>query len=249
MTNERLAVSGADPSELDQAAVDEIVSRRASSLVAEIGKEETAARLGLITKSGMRYAPTMVGLYVFGKLPQLHFPEWGVGCAAFAGTSLTDRVEARADVEGPLGVLVESAVDFVRARCGGALSSEAEYDEGNLREAMVNALVHRDLRKPSRVAVRVFTDRLEIWSPGGPPEGVGDLEELGRDGGVSAPRNPLLASLARQLGYGEQIGRGLSLLLQASHGAQDRRIEIKVSPRDVLVTVPSRWQRPRAALS
>ncbi|NUO54565.1 MAG: hypothetical protein HOV80_37460 [Polyangiaceae bacterium] len=249
MTNERIAVSGADSSELDMAAVDQLLARRALSLVAEIGRDEAATRLGILSKAATRYAPTYVGLYVFGKIPQLHFPEWGVGCAAFAGTAITDRLDARADLEGPAGSLVEGAIEFVRGRSGGTLSAEAEYEEGTLREAVVNAIVHRDLRRPSRVALRVFVDRLEIWSPGGPPDGLGDLEELGRDGGVSQPRNPLLASLARHLGYGEQIGRGLATMIHASQRAHERRIEIRVSPKEVLVTIPSRWQRPQAALS
>jgi len=113
-----------------------------------------------------------------------------------------------------------------------------------VREILTNALVHRDLRKSSRVLLRLFTDRLEVWSPGGPPEGVTDLEELSREGGLSQPRNPLLAASSRVLGLSEQLGRGLALLSRASTAGA--RIEIRSSPRDVLVIVPSRWQRPRA---
>lgn len=249
VTNERLAVSSADASELEAEALEEIILRRALSLVAEIGRDETAVRLGILSKVGTRYAPTLVGLYALGKVPQHHFPEWGVGCAAFAGTTLVDPIEAQADLEGRASSLAAGAIAFVRERCGGVLTSESAYDETTLREAIINALVHRDLRRPSRVALRVFTDRVEVWSPGGPPEGVGDLEELGREGGISQPRNPLLASIMRQLGHGEQIGRGLALMLQSPQAPLERRVEVRASARDVMVVLPSRWQRPRAALS
>lgn len=249
MTNERLAVSSADASELDPALLDDFLARRALSLVAEIGRDEALARLGVLAKVAARYAPTLSGLYAFGRVPQHHFPEWGVSCAAFEGTSITDAVVARADLDGPATELASRAIAFVSERCGGVLSGESAYEEATLREVIVNALVHRDLRKPSRVALRLFNDRLEVWSPGGPPEGIGDLEELGREGGMSAPRNPLLAAFARQLGLVEQIGRGLALVLHASPAGLDRRIEIRTTSRDVLVVVPSKWQRPRAALS
>lgn len=242
-------MSTADASELDAALVDEFLARRALGLVAEIGRDEALVRLGVLAKVASRHAPTLVGLYAFGRVPQHHFPEWGIGAAAFAGTTVAHPIQARADIEGAAGDLVTRAITFVRERCGGALSDESAYDEPTLREVIVNAVIHRDLRKTSRVALRLFNDRLEVWSPGGPPEGLGDLEELGREGGISQPRNPLLASIARQAGLGEQIGRGLALLLNAQQAGLDRRLEIRATPRDVLVVVPSRWQRSRAALS
>lgn len=242
-------MSTADASELDSELLDDFLARRALTLVAEIGRDEALVRLGVLAKVASRYAPTLVGLYAFGRVPQHHFPEWGIGAAAFAGTTITDPIEARADLEGSVAALVAGALGFVRERCGGVLSTESAYDEPTLREVLVNAVVHRELRKTSRVALRMFADRLEIWSPGGPPEGLGDLEDLGREGGISQPRNPLLASIGRQAGLGEQIGRGLSLLVHAGSTGLDRRIEIRSTPRDVLVVVPSRWQRPRAALS
>jgi predicted HTH transcriptional regulator len=95
--------------------------------------------------------------------------------------------------------------------------------------------------------LRVFADRLEIRSPGGPPEGQTDLEELAREGGVSVPRNPLLASIARQLGLGEQLGRGLVLVMQRGAPNLAERVEIRSSPREVLLSIPPRWKRPATA--
>ncbi len=247
MSIERLAVSSAELGDLDLEALHAFVAERAPRLSAELTREDAAARLGFLTKVAARYAPSLVGLYVFGQTPQHHLPEWGVACVACAGSHLVDPVEERADLEGNLTALVGGALDFVRARCGGARSAEAEFDERAVREALVNALIHRDLRRPSRVALRVFVDRLEVWSPGGPPEGVADLDEVAREGGFSHARNPLLAATARQLGLCDQIGRGLASLGEAA--TDDRRVEIRCTPRDVLVVMPSRWRRPRAALS
>jgi ATP-dependent DNA helicase RecG len=170
---------------------------------------------------------------------------------AIRGTTMAEPVVVRADLEGNLATLVSGALAFVRDQAGGrgsiALPEGAEeYPEAALREAVVNALVHRDLRRTGRVAVRLFSDRLEVWSPGGLPEGLTDLEDGLRDGGVSHPRNSLLAATARALGIGEQLGRGLPVLARTG-GSSSRRVEIRTSPRDVLVVLPSRWQRPQAS--
>jgi ATP-dependent DNA helicase RecG len=245
MSNERLPVSGADLDDLDVARLDGFLAARAPALVAASSREDVAIRLGLLARSAPRVVPTVTGLYVFGKIPQLQHPEWGVTCIASAGATLLEPVRARVDLDGGLPALVDGAMAFLAERCGGG--DDAEYSLPLVREVVVNALVHRDLRRPSRVAVRLFVDRLEVWSPGGPPEGSADLDEQSREGGVSNPRNPLVASIARALGYGEQLGRGLHAVLHRGGASLDQRPELRVTPRDVLVLLPSHWQRPRAA--
>lgn len=238
MSNERLGVSGAELDDLDLPALDAFLRHRVPAWLDVMSRDDVAVKVGAAAKISPRVVPSVAGLYVFGKAPQLVFPEWGVGCVAFKGRLVTDPILARVDLDGSLAALADGATQFVAERSGGAVD---EYPADLVREAIVNALVHRDLRKPSRVAVRVFTDRVEIWSPGGPPEGVPELDDLARDGGVSFPRNPLVASFARALGLAEHVGRGLALLQRASTPAW--RAELRVSPRDVVVVLPSRWDR------
>lgn len=243
MTNERLGVSAADLDDLELPRLEAFLIERAPALFAALGRDELGVRAGLLSRIAPRVVPSVAGLYLFGKLPQLYFPEWGVTCIASPGSSLADPVATRLDVDGSIVALCEGCEAFVEGRTGSGNSGEgAEYDQVLVRESIVNALVHRDLRKPSRVALRMFADRMEVWSPGGPPEGMSDLEEVARDGGTSIPRNPLVAGAARRLGLGEQLGRGLVLLVQG--GTADGRVEVRATPRDVLVTIPSRWHRP-----
>lgn len=248
VSNERLGVSAADLDDLDLPAVDAFLAARAPGLLAAGSRDDAAVRLGLMAKLAPRVLPSVVGLYLFGKMPQVYFPEWGVVCTQSRGSTLLDPVQRRVDLDGGLAALCEGALSFVRAMSGSKDGDEGgEYEEEVVREALVNALVHRDLRKPSRVAVRMFVDRLEVWSPGGPPEGVSDLEELGREGGLSLPRNPLAASAARVLGLGEQLGRGLVVMTHRGGASLEQRLEIRSTPRDVLVVIPSRWRRPQTA--
>ncbi len=245
MSHERIAVPGAELDDLDLLAMDAFVTQRAPALRQAGALEDAAIRLGLLVRAVPRIAPTPVGLLIFGRLPQLIAPDWGVAAVAVRGTTLADPVIVRADLEGNLAALLSAVLAFVRGRADGrgaeTLPADAEeYTEAAVREAVVNALIHRDLRRAGRVAVRLFSDRIEIWSPGGLPEGLTDLEELLRQGGVSHPRNPLLAATARSLGIGEQLGRGLPVMGR-NGSSYTRRIEIHTSPRDVLVTIPSRW--------
>lgn len=242
-----MAVPGAELEDMDLVAMDAWVTQRAPTLRQSGSLEDAAIRLGLLARAAPRIAPTPVGLLIFGRVPQLIQPDWGVAAVSIRGTSLPDPVIVRADLEGDLVALVTQTVAFVREQVDGrattALSeSPEEYPEAAVREAVVNALIHRDLRRSGRVAVRLFSNRIEVWSPGGLPEGLTDLGELLREGGVSHPRNPILAATARSLGIGEQLGRGLPTMGRAgpSYG---RPVEIRTSPRDVLVVMPSRWLR------
>lgn len=240
-----MAVMGAELDDLDQAAMDAWVTQRAPALRQASSLEEVAVRLGLLARSAPRTVPTPVGLLLFGRLPQLIQPDWGVAAVTIHGTTLADPVDTRVDLEGNLAALVNQTLAFVRTQVEGRShaplsAGEVEYHDAAVREAVINALVHRDLRKSGRVAVRIFSDRIEVWSPGGLPEGLSDISELLGEGGVSHPRNPLLASAARSMGIGEQLGRGLPVMGHTG-GSYTRRVEIHSTPRDVLVVVPSRW--------
>src|SRR4051812_29393698 len=102
MSNERLAISHADVDDLDLPRLFAFVAERLPVIVATSTREEAAIRLGLLARTMPRVVPTTTGLYLFGKLPQTYFPEWGVTCMASAGTMLLDDVRARADLDGGL---------------------------------------------------------------------------------------------------------------------------------------------------
>jgi ATP-dependent DNA helicase RecG len=251
MSYDRGPLSEAQLSDIDQQALASYVAQRAPTLHRELGAEDAASRLGLTHKSGPRMLPTPAGLLLFGLVPQLMHPEWGLSALRVDGRSMSDPIAAREDLEGPLGQLLDRGLAFVREHTH-TLTNQAqpdsqaeEYPLGAVREALVNALLHRDLRKSGRVALRIFDDRLEVWSPGGPPDAAGDLDDLAQDGGVSMPRNPLLAATARTLGLGEQLGRGLPTMRRAVAASSALKLDIRCTMRDVLVTFPSRLLHPR----
>ena len=74
-----------------------------------------------------------------------------------------------------------------------------------LREAVVNAVAHRDYRSTANVHVYLFHDRLEVVSPGGLPAGITEAEL----GVKSVPRNPLLFGLLHRMDAVEHVGSGI----------------------------------------
>lgn len=84
------------------------------------------------------------------------------------------------------------------------------FDENSLREAILNAVCHRDYEDPSSCWVRMFPTRIEILSPGGFPHGVTPENILDRQ----YPRNRRLAEALRRCGLVERSGQGADLMFR-----------------------------------
>ena len=106
--------------------------------------------------------------------------------------------------------------------------------EEALREAVANAVTHRDYRSTANVHIYVFKDRIEIVSPGGLPAGMTEADL----GVKSMPRNPLLFGMLYRMGVVENIGSGIKRIheLCREHGVTKPTID--ASEHWVTVTFP-----------
>jgi len=165
-------------------------------------------------------------MVLFGREPRRHLPQHGVSAAAFPGTEKDYAAIERAVFEAPLfprldgagavveAGLVEQCLAFVgrntrvRAQLDGGRRIDApELPTEALREAVVNALIHRYwLLSGTDVELNIYSDRLEVISPGRLPNGV--TPERMRVG-LRAARNPMLRDLMRDHGYLEAMGLGV----------------------------------------
>lgn len=84
------------------------------------------------------------------------------------------------------------------------------FDEKPVREAILNAVCHRDYRAPGSVFVRQFARRLEVISPGGLPSGVTTENILDQQ----QPRNRRLAEAFGKCGLVERAGQGMNLMFE-----------------------------------
>ncbi|HVY44410.1 MAG TPA: hypothetical protein VHB21_00975, partial [Minicystis sp.] len=108
--HERVAVSTAELDDLDLDALDRFLAARLPGA----SRDDAGIKLGLLAKAASRTVPTVAGLYLFGKAPQLAMPEWGLVAVAFAGPTLASAVRERDDAEGGVASLLERGLAFAR---------------------------------------------------------------------------------------------------------------------------------------
>ena len=163
-----------------------------------------------------------------------------VSCALFMGTEkvrILDRRDLYRDIprmidEAVAWILTKINVEFVIERV--QREERPELPEEALREAVANAIAHRDYRSTGNVHIYVFRDRVEIVSPGGLPEGMTEWDL----GFKSVPRNPLLFGLLYRMGVVENIGSGIRRIreLCEEHGVAQPAID--VTEHWVAITFP-----------
>ena len=184
--------------------------------------ESRLAALGLMYSSSGGNAilhPTMAAMLLFGRQPQRFLPQSSVKLAHFRGNDVDGLIADRKEVFGPLDKIIEDAARFVSnnmrvpARIDGLYREDMpEYPLVAVREAITNALAHRDYSiSGQKVALRMFDDRLEVESPGG-LAGPVTLQNLDQK---RYSRNPLLARLMYELRLVEEMGTGIRRMRRA----------------------------------
>ena len=190
------------------------------------GWETLLRNIELMTHSAGQFVATIDGLLLFGRTPQRYVPQSGIRAICYTGTEPDYATRADEVLRGPLlplraadGTRVESglvdlACDFVRrnttptAKLEGAQRMDKwEYPESVIRETVVNALVHRDYSiAGTDVMLVIYSDRLEIRSPGGLPNTV-TVE--GMKSGFRYARNQTLVNIMRDYRYVDNRGMGV----------------------------------------
>ena len=153
--------------------------------------------------------PTIAAELLFGLYPQAFFPQLGIIAVSVPGTEIGDtdidgsRFIDNQRIEGTIPDMVEAALQFVRRNTRkktiidpdtGKRRDKTDYPVKSVREALLNALVHRDYSIHTEgmpVQLSIFADRLEITNPGG-LYGRLTLDTLGKI--QPDTRNPVIAT-------------------------------------------------------
>lgn len=213
--------------------------------------------------------PTVSAEMLFGLYPQAFFPQLGIIATAVQGTEIGDiaddgsRFTDNKRIEGTIPEMLEGAMSFVRANTrvrtligkDGRRSDIPDYPMSAVREAVLNALVHRDYSIHTEgmpVQLIIFSDRLEVINPGG-LYGRLSIDMLGK--AQPDTRNPVLATALEVMGVTENRYSGIPTIrremAEGKHPAPEFsaiRGEFKVCLRNTVIEAASGSERRTALL-
>ncbi|HAC15385.1 MAG TPA: ArsR family transcriptional regulator [Bacteroidetes bacterium] len=153
------------------------------------------------------------GVLFFGSAPEQFIETATIRCIAFEGTNKTQIIDDKI-YGGPLMIQYEQAMQWLRGKLdvryvitgGGPRKEILEVPETALKEAIINALCHRDYYdKGARITIELFNDRVEITNPGGLASAISPADF----GTKSHSRNPLIFGLFVRIHMVEHVGSGI----------------------------------------
>lgn len=189
----------------------------------EITPEDMFVQVGFLRSDGqyINAADTCLA-----KRPSIRYPQIRVRLYMFDSPT-SDTFHDELTLEGPINKLIQESFNFIRRNTATQINfndsaqreSQNAYPDTAIREALVNALAHRDYENHSGgVTIKIFPNELRIWNSGQLP---GELkqEDLTKTH-PSIPRNPDVAQYLYMSKYMERIGRGTIKMIQACKNAK-----------------------------
>jgi ATP-dependent DNA helicase RecG len=220
---EATVAPGSSRADLDESAVERYLERLP-------GLAATSPSAALLARGCLKTAPqgdaegvpTWAGLLLFGRNPQQYLPTAEINAVRYAGTTMSDEF-VREDIHGPLGEQIRRAEAFLVAnmrrgmRIRGFTREEVtEYPLAVAREAVVNAVAHRDYNvRGDSIRLLMFSDRMEVYSPGRLPGHV-TLDNLLTE---RFSRNEVIVQVLSDLGFIERLGYGIDRMIAAMQEA------------------------------
>jgi ATP-dependent DNA helicase RecG len=193
--------------------------------------EQQLKTLNILSDDNGTLRPSLAGLLVFGQSPQRFEPQLVITFLQYYSTTETklapggERFLDNRKFEGPIDEMTDEAYKHVLSRTGkGSLIQGVyrqdihEYPRIAIREAIINATAHRDYSIPARgshIQIKLFSDRLEVISPGG-LYGTVALEDIVNG---ESTRNRFLMHFLEDLNVVENRGSGVDAILDATQSA------------------------------
>jgi ATP-dependent DNA helicase RecG len=236
-TWESTSPSGSSRDDLDWGKIDGYAQK---ILMGDDTVEDLLLRRGCLIKKGRQVKPTYAGLLLFGKQPQRWVRGAEILCARFNANEMDDAF-ARQTISGTLPEQIRRAEAFVsenmahRSRIKNwQRSDEPAYPAGVLREAIVNAVAHRDYRlSGSQIHVLMFNDRIEVRSPGRLPGHV-TIKNIVRE---RYSRNEAIVQVLSDQGYIERLGYGIDRMLRSMKDAGQEPPQFEETEAGFVVTL------------
>lgn len=212
---------------IDEKTVKDFLQNRAIKLKVAVPRVSIrnflANTLKVVKREGGQFYPTNTALLFFGKDPTEHISHHEIRIARFQGTTRLSMIDSQ-EIKGPVYKMLEEVESFFKRNT--RLANKIvefkrvdipEYPFEAVREAVVNAIAHRDYsRTGSPIMMSVFDDRVEVRNPGGllPHLNIKKLE------GNHATRNEAICGIFHETMDMERFGTGIGKMkkLMKAHG-------------------------------
>jgi len=223
--------------EADEGSISNLIRILENALVKEVTKEKLENLNLLIAVGDVKYLSN-AALIVLGEMDNCR-----IKCARFTGDSVLDFID-RKEYSGNLFNQLNSAIGFIKSHINiaGVISGSGlrrkdvlEIPEEVFREAVLNAIVHRDYSiSGSDIKIAVYNSRIDVISPGGLPKSI-TVEEI--YAGRSEIRNKIIARIFREAGIIEQWGSGIPRIREACEQKGLKTPEISENGMFVKLTI------------
>jgi ATP-dependent DNA helicase RecG len=214
-----------------------LASERLTAADLEVSNADLVESLQLTDGSYLKRA----AILLFHETPE----KWVMGCQVRIGYFETGAdLVFHDEVRGPIISMADKVLDILYAKYfRGRISYEGiqrietyPVAKEALREAILNAVVHRDYSSGAPIQIKVFPDHLVIYCDGGLPPGWTLDKLLGHHDSI--PRNPGIANAFFRSGQIETWGRGIEKIEEASRKGHKPIPVFEVTPYEVNVTFP-----------
>ena len=198
-------------------------------------------------QKGKAFHALASGIVFFGKNPALHFPQCKIMLDAYKGNEIDPRPLDQDTFSLPAPLAIERVIEFIHKNTrhppvikGILRIMLDEYPEKAVREAVVNAIAHRDYEDGARnIMIALYHNRIVIASPGFPPKPL-TIAKLMNGKYLPCSRNPVIAQSLASLGLMEQRGSGIGRMRAAmlDHGLDGPRFELGDGYFQVILSGP-----------
>lgn len=220
--------------DIDEDAVKDFLEKRATELNLGVPsrplKDFLVDILKVVKEVDGAFKPTNTGMLFFGKDPAEFIPQSEIKMARFNGVTRLQTIDNK-EISGRIYEMLDEAEIFFKRNTrlankivGFKRVDIPEYPYEAVREALINAIAHRDYdQSESQIMFSIFDDRIEINNPGGLLPGL-NIRKLE---GKHATRNKKICSIFKETKYMERYGTGIIKMknLMREHGLEEPQFE------------------------
>lgn len=199
--------------------------------------------------------PRLLAILLFGHTPGKFIRGAFAIVSVYPGTKRTTPYSARTEFSGPLTKVINDVIEKLKGYMGVFMDKTQSglrirqnrnmYSETAVQEVVLNAFAHRDYEVYEPIHITVFSDRIEVVSPGALINGI-DPEKLRRGQSVGSRwRNRALAGFLQRMRLGVQAeGQGIPKVYEETLDTAERPPEYEFNSAQVVVTIPAYYPVP-----